>query len=247
MVCAPLIQGALFFSGFFGVFSDSFGVPGPCRILPKQEHLLWSWHPRWEKSYGGFSAGGGFCNICKFVLKPHIAIASEVSISSKNSLQISRKENAASQLLRKPPFLEPPPPDSQPDACQTPLPQDFHNTLAHEHWERQLLGHRSKGIRFSVSTSAKVLWTRQRHERGYGAFQNFRKSAPLAPPSTLLGGKKNRMKNTYQRGQNYCKKNSLQKSSLEAIHLYLLQKHSAYGYKKARKLLQDKMSQGKDW
>ena len=54
----------------------------------------------------------------RFVLKPGVAIASEVSISSKNFLAITDllARNAASQLLRKPPFIANPLPairDSQ--------------------------------------------------------------------------------------------------------------------------------------
>ena len=57
---------------------------------------------------GGFPKGGFSNN--RFVLKPDVAIASEVSILSKNSLAITdlhAKRTQHVQLL-KTPFLEPP-------------------------------------------------------------------------------------------------------------------------------------------
>ena len=63
---------------------------------------------------GGGGSEGGVLAIVDLVSKHDIAIASEVSISSKNSLAITdflakKTQLVTSQLLRKPPFLETPP------------------------------------------------------------------------------------------------------------------------------------------
>ena len=62
---------------------------------PFRNDCFWS-----RNRMGGFRKGSS-CNT-RFVLKADIAIASEVSISSKNS-RFPRKENAANQLLRNSP------------------------------------------------------------------------------------------------------------------------------------------------
>ena len=66
------------------------------------------------KSNGGFSEGGFSNN--RFVLKPDVAIASEVSILSKNSLAITdfhAKKTQHVQLFENPPPGTPPLRNSQ--------------------------------------------------------------------------------------------------------------------------------------
>ena len=80
--------------------------PGRTARHPLSPHLL---HPHlrqpkvWENRIGGFRKGG-FSN-SRFVLKPDVAIASEVSIFSKNSLAITdfhAKKTQHVQLLENP-------------------------------------------------------------------------------------------------------------------------------------------------
>ena len=74
-----------------GIWKQNFG--------PKSYILL----PKLEKSNGGFSEGGFSNN--RFVLKPDVAIASEVSILSKNSLAITdfhAKKTQRVQLFENP-------------------------------------------------------------------------------------------------------------------------------------------------
>ena len=59
---------------------------------------------------GGFRKGGGSCN-SRFVLNPGVAMASEASISTKNSLGITDLLAKKTQLVNyceNSPFLEPP-------------------------------------------------------------------------------------------------------------------------------------------
>ena len=88
-------------------YSDT---PRPKRRLPQYRPQIFAESPGNSPAllgkieWGGFQKGGGSCkNRC--VLKPDIAIASKVPISSKNSLAITRKRSYST--IAKPPFLEP--------------------------------------------------------------------------------------------------------------------------------------------